>query len=99
MIWVVLKPDVDLGFLPAMIRLNDLRPVKEQLDERYAHGGGWNPTPGFTMQPNHVLHYPEDPPFHPLAMSMHGDETLVFYEHDFLAIIQKDGTFEVARVD
>jgi hypothetical protein len=76
--WIVFKPDVDLGFLPSLIHDADQRRVAEQLNDRYAHGGGWRPMPGFTLNKTTLaLKYPEDPPMHPLAMSTLRDETLV----------------------
>jgi hypothetical protein len=36
------RPD-DLGFLPLMLDDEDPRPAAAQLDETYAHGGGWRP--------------------------------------------------------
>ena len=32
-----------LGFLPMMLDDEDPRPAAEQLNETYAHGGGWMP--------------------------------------------------------
>jgi hypothetical protein len=98
--WVVFKPGVDLGFLPGLILESDPRPVAEQLNDRYGHGGGWQPMPGFTLNPGtFTLKYPEDPPMKPLAMSTLRDEMLVFYPHAFLMILQSNGAFEVSRVD
>jgi hypothetical protein len=98
--WLVFKPDVDLGFLPGLIHEGDERPVAEQLNDRYRHGGGWQPMPGFTLNPGTLaLKYPEDPPMHPLAMSTLREEMLVFYDYAFLMILQGDGSFEVSRVD
>jgi hypothetical protein len=98
--WIALKPGVDLGFLPGLIHEGDVRPVAEQLNDRYRHGGGWRPTPGFTLnKATLALKYPEDPSMHPLAMSTLRDETLVFYPPAFLMILQGDGSFEVSRVD
>jgi hypothetical protein len=98
--WVVFKSDVNLGFLPGLIDEGDARPVAEQLNDRYRHGGGWQPMPGFKLNPGTLtLKYPEDPPMKPLAMSVLRDETLVFYPYAFLMILQPDGAFEVSRVD
>jgi hypothetical protein len=89
-----------LGFLPDILDAGDKRPVKDQLEDRYAHGGGWRPIKGFTMDNDRVLHFPEDPPFHPAAMTAIGDEIVIFYPNcSLLAVIAKDGSFEVTRVD
>jgi hypothetical protein len=99
MIWLALAPDVDLGFLPDLISQDDPRPVKEQLEDKYRHGGGWRPTPGFTVQDGYVLKFPDDPPMKPLAMTSLRGEVIVFYDYSFLGVFQPDGSFEVARVD
>jgi len=87
-----------LGFLPQMLNENDTRPAREQFDTNYRHGGGWQPIPGMTMH-NTTLRYPGDPPFKPIAMILLRDEMILLYEHDLVCILQRDGTFEVARMD
>lgn len=96
--WIKMHPDVDLGHLPTFFIDSDPRPAREQIEERYEHGGGWIPQDGFTME-NNILRYPKDPPYRPLAMARLRDEVLIFYPYSFLAIVQPDGSFEVARVD
>jgi len=104
MVWVMLdtrySPDV-LGYIPSFIEEEDERPVKEQFNERYAFGGGWQPSDGWKINDNLVMttKYPEDPPMNPIAMVMVGEETVLMYPHAMIAIIQKDGTYEVARMD
>lgn len=88
-----------LGFLQDFISVNDPRPAKEQFDEGYAFAGGWRPMPGFKMHPGGRLLYPGDPPMLPFAMTKIRDEVIMFYPHAFVCILQKDGTFEVARMD
>jgi hypothetical protein len=99
MIWVTLDPRVDLGFLPSLISEDDPRPVAAQLDDKYRHGGGWDPVPGFTVRDGYVLKYPDDPPMAPLAMTSLRQEVIVFYPYSFLGVFQSDGSFEVSRVD
>jgi hypothetical protein len=89
-------PD-DLGFIPTFIDTNDPRPAREQFDERYVWGG-WRPQDGFTNQ-EAVLHYPGDPPFHPLACFALRDEMIFVYPHAYVAIFQPDGSFEACRMD
>lgn len=48
---------------------------------------------------NRQLLYPGDPPLKLLAERKFRNETLLFYEHSWLAIMQEDGTWEVCRVD
>ena len=101
MIWTITHPQFTpdgLGYLPVIIRGDDPRPAKEQINDRYAHGGGWNPFPGFTMTEG-TLRYSDDPPLRLLAVARLRDETLRFYECSWLAIEQPDGSFEVSRMD
>ena len=44
--WFKLDKNADreaLGLLPDIIRDDDMRSVKEQIELRYAHGGGYKP--------------------------------------------------------
>jgi hypothetical protein len=43
MIWDLKYPSVDLGLIPDFIFEWDERSAAEQINERYAHGGGWRP--------------------------------------------------------
>ena len=89
----------DIGFWPEMFSETDPRPAAEQINERYAHGGGWQPIKGFELEGNMLVYF-DDQPFRPLAMAMlHGKELLVLFQHDFVAIIQPDKSFEVSRMD
>jgi hypothetical protein len=99
MIWLTLSQPVDLGFLPGLISEDDPRSVSAQLDDKYRHGGGWRPMPGFTVRDGFVLKYPGDPPMKPLAMTSLRKEIIVFYPYAFLGVFQPDGSFEVSRVD
>ena len=102
-VWIFLNPRMppdDLGFIPGFISGDDPRPLKEQIDANYGHGGGWHNQPGFTFDhSSFVLSYPEDPPLPPQAMAVVRDETLLFYQYSICVILQKDGSFEVCRVD
>ena len=100
MIWLAVGRPVDLGFLPGLISENDARPVREQLNDTYRHGGGWRPANGFALDPQtFALKYPGDPPMRPLAGAQLRHEKLFFYPYSFLCVVQPDGAFEVARVD
>ena len=106
MAWVGLQgqsPDqlVDqLGFLPGFFDANDPRSAKEQIDTNYAHGGGWRRFDGFMFDKEGMtLIYPGDPPFKLLAASALRDEALLFFEHEWLVIVQPDGSWEAARVE
>jgi hypothetical protein len=104
--WIALNPELDprvLGFLPEILLDEDVRPVKEQLNDRYAHGGGYRPFGDKKFKLDRmtmVLRYPGDPPFVPAAFTQIGNETVIFYPQcSLLLILQKDGTWEITRVD
>lgn len=104
-IWTLLNPRMtidQLGYLPMLIGPKFPGTVAEQLRDNYAHGGGYDPFGEnlWKLDPKtHVLSYPDDPQFHPLATTKVRDETLYFYNHAILAIVQPDGSFAVTRVD
>jgi hypothetical protein len=101
MIWSIMSSDAlgYLGFIPDFLSEDDPAPAKKQLHDNYPHGGGWRPMDGFKMSAGDVLHYPGDPPFKPKAMTMLRDEKILVYQYAFVAIVQTDGSFEVARMD
>ena len=89
-----------LGYIPAFVLKNDPRPAKEQFNERYVYGG-WRPFGAgeWTLGEDNSLSYPGDPHMRPLASAKLRDETIVFYESAWVAIIQPDRSFEVCRMD
>lgn len=88
-----------LGFIPTFLSERDPRPAAEQFDDAYRHGGGWHPFEGFKMLPDGSLKYPGDPAYQILAQAKLRDETISIYEHAWVAIVQKDGSFQVSRMD
>lgn len=88
-----------LGLLPAMLSTHDPRPAREQLHSGYAHGGGWSPFHGSTLTEDNSLAYPGDPALPARASAKLRDETIVFYDHAWVAVIQPDRSFEVCRMD
>lgn len=93
-----------VGFIPQFLSERDPRPAKEQIHENYAHGGGWNSFDGFELVNfeklgNYALRYPGDPLIKELSRAKLRDELLVFFECQWLAIIQPDGSWEVCRLD
>ncbi len=106
--WEVLEhritADAVLGLLPEIIQNDDPRSAIDQINERYAHGGGWNEFHGFTMR-NGALCYPEDPPYRPVAQiqlsetPLRKTERVVLYAHAWVAIILPDDSYRVARMD
>jgi hypothetical protein len=89
-----------IGILPHWLDENDLRPAREQFHSHYGHGGGWRPFSGFTFNKSDgTIKYPGDPAHKPLAAIMFRDEAVIFYESAWVLILQRDGTYEVARMD
>jgi hypothetical protein len=100
MIWVMKHPMATpgmLGYLPQFLSERDPRPAREQFDTNYVHGG-WCPFKGFTMHDN-GLKYPGDPPMPLLAETKLRDEIVRLYQCSWVAIIQPDGSYEIARMD
>ena len=91
------------GLLPGFLSADDPRPAVEQLDENYAHGGGgWVPFKGFklvTRLNKYGLEYEDDPVMAELSRGVLRDETIVLFNGSWVAVIQKDGSYEVARMD
>jgi hypothetical protein len=90
------------GLLPSFFSEDDPRPAREQIAEAYDFGGGWQPLEGWTLDLSRhqaIGRYPEDPPFREVSRAQLRDETLILFQYAFLAIVQPDGSFEIARVD
>lgn len=97
----ILQPRVrpeHLGMIPMFLLPNDPRSAREQFDERYAHGGGWQPFKGFTMT-EAGLEYLGDPPVKLLAEGRFRDEIIRIYEYAWVAVVQPDGSYEISRMD
>jgi len=102
MLWTRKHPQArieTLGLIPMMLSDNDPRPAREQFNSRYQHGGGWRPFKGFTMLPNGDMQYPEEPPTKLLYETKLREETIRLYDFGLVAIVQRSGEFEVARMD
>lgn len=99
----------ELGFIPNFLWESDPRGAREQIADRYSFGGGWSPLDGFKMlndgriqfgeEPKEGDDEPQDPPLELIAQCQFRDEMLRLYQHSWLAVIQKDGSFEVSRLD
>jgi hypothetical protein len=88
-----------VGFIPSFIDCDDPRPAKEQFAERYVYGG-WHNQAGFKPgNAAYSLAYPGDPPLLPIAAMALRDELIMIYDCGYVAIWQKDGTFEACRMD
>lgn len=90
-----------LGLIPGFLSESDPRPAREQLDAHYQHGGGWQPMDKWVLNKESLsIRYPGgDPPLAPIAISQLRDERIAVYPHAWVLILQKDGSFEVARMD
>ena len=100
LIWTAKHPQFTedmLGYIPSFLRETDPRSAREQIASGYI--GGWEPFPGFRMLENGNLDYPGDPPTRLLAETNLRGEIIRFYNYAWLAVIQPDGSFEVARLD
>jgi hypothetical protein len=95
-----------LGIIPLFLNERDERPAAAQINDEYAHGGGWRPMGNdkWTLKRDiHELVYDEGSEdaehYIPLASAQLRDEKLFFYDCAWVAIVQPDGSFEVARLD
>ena len=95
-----------LSLIPLFFNPEDEAPAAAQLDRMYQHGGGWRPMEGFNLDPmNLTLQYgdPNDQyaesAYTPLAFAVLNEEVILIYENAWVLILQKDGSFEVSRVD
>ena len=88
-----------VGLIPAFLEEDDPRPAREQIDDRYAHGGGWQPLDGWTLLNDGSILYEGDPPLSPVVWTHLRHETIIIYHHSWVAIIRENGSFEVARCD
>jgi len=87
-----------LGYIPLFLSENNPLPAKEQFNHAYSHGGGWTKFEGHVLS-DLGLKYPGDPMRRLIAEAQLRDETIRVYEGAWVAIIQKDGTYEIARLD
>lgn len=91
-----------LGFLPDMINDGSPDSAVQQFHRNYQHGGGWHRFHGHkltTFAGKPALQYPGDPPQPAIAEATLRDEQIVLFQGSWVAVIQKDGSFEVARMD
>lgn len=96
------SPLKSAGYLPLMLNASDPRSVQEQLNESYAHGGGWNSFSGFTLVERagkYALSYPDDPLMTEVSRAQFRDQLLVLFQSAWLGIIEDGKLLDVARVD
>ena len=93
------------GLLPLFLNPDDPRPAREQINDSYAHGGGWQEFTGFTPCINWAdpmesyLDYPDDPPMRAVAFAFFAEELVILFTYSWCAIVQPDLTATVARLD
>ena len=100
--WELLHPRMTmahLGFIPHWLHDDDPDTAAAQIHKHYTFGGGWDSFKGFTLQEDDSLTYPGDPPMKPLARAHLRNETILFYDHSWVAVVQPDRSFEAARID
>lgn len=86
------------GFIPSFLSERDPRKAREQFNEHYQ--SGWRPFKGFTLNKDTMaLTYPDDPPMKPIDYFEFRDEIIYMYPHAWVLILQKDGAWEVSRMD
>lgn len=98
--WTFLHPKMTmehLGYIPQFLSLDNPEPAAKQIARSYV--GGWNPFEGFEKLEGGILRYPGDPKYRPLATAQFRDEKLHFYNHAWFMIEQKNGSWEVSRLD
>ena len=89
-----------LGYLPHFLDEDNPDNCVKQLDQNYKHGGGWSKFEGFKMNmKDNSIKYPGDPPYRPLAKMKIRNETVFVYPHAWVAVVQEDGSYEIARMD
>jgi len=91
-----------LGYLPDFIGEFNSEPIKDQIAANYAHGGGYSPygKDKWIFDPvRKTLKYPGDPTLKPVAELQVRDELFIVYQYAVCAIVQKDGSFDVVRMD
>jgi hypothetical protein len=101
MYWSVYAGSVDaLGYIPDFLSNWDEESAAAQINKNYSHGGGWSPMNGWKFDPvTSALVYPGDQPMKPLAETMLRDERILVYPSAWVAIVQPNGAFQVAKVD
>lgn len=99
MIWTNIEA---AGLIPEFLSEHDPRPAREQIHENYAHGGGWNSFHGFELRQHdgrYAIYYPGDPAMREVSRTSLRDELIVLFQYAWLAVIQPNGTYEIARID
>lgn len=102
----------ELGYLPEIISCSDPRPVVDQVNDRYAHGGGWypmKPKKWILDRESMTLTYPvsedeaaycEPEVYEPYARTrVLSGEMVYVYAHSWVLIDRGGDDWEVSRMD
>lgn len=89
-----------VGIIPQFLSYLDPRDPVEQINEAYAHGGGWNDFDGFTFDPvAHSIKYPGDPKHEALAETVLNGKRIFVYESAWVAVWDGENQPRIARLD
>lgn len=90
-----------LGTIPDMLCPSIPVSAVEQIDAAYRDiGGGWRDTPGLQLNIEAgTLTYPDDPPRQLIAQGKLRDERILFFDGAWIAVVQPDESYRVARID
>lgn len=91
-----------VGFIPHFLDRDNPKGAVEQINDNYAHGGGWNDFEGFKMrltEDGFALEYEGDPPLPARSVARLRNELIAVFDYGWVAVIQLDATFRVARID
>lgn len=90
------------GHIPnEIVRFDDPRPAREQINDRYNFGGGWSPMKGWAFDPKtfEIVYQGDEAYDAVLLMELSSGERLFVYRYAWVCIVQPNGTFEVSRMD
>lgn len=101
--WEYLHPNAEemMGMVSGWISEGNPEPAAKQIDAMYRHGGGWHPLQGWQLVDKQTgkMKYPGDPALLPIASAKLREERIFAYPHAWFCVVQKDGSFEMARID
>ena len=99
-----------VGLIPAFFDPSDARDAREQIEDNYAHGGGWRPHPTpehWTFDPQTLTvtyddkdPYEEPEQYHALASAkLPNGQAIIVFQSAWLLVVDPDGKWQIARVD
>jgi len=93
------------GFIPEMLSDTNPKPLWEQIDDNYAHGGGWVDFDGFKILSGgesepFVIQYSGDPKSYEIGRAFSEKECLALFEYSFVLWRNLEtGETKIARID